>query len=338
MAQPNGKDLRVPQMRRAAELYFEQSLSQQEIARIMGCSTATVSRLIAGAQETGIVRFHIQRDGDRVPELSIALRQVFGLREAIVVPSTASAESDLRAVGAAAAELLLSAVEPHSKIGITWGQTLAYMVQALYAAGRESVPLEGVEVLQLSGSLGQGNPQIDGPQLALRLADSFGGVCRLVPTPALVDTPELRDLLLRQWPVATALSRAANPDIVILGIGSLEPSVSSLQRAGYIGEAEREAAVAAGAVGHVFARMIDAQGREVGDYARRVIAVPLDSIRQARLSIGISASTAKVPAILAALRAGFFNTIVLDEASARAVLERARAAGDAPGSSAQHAA
>jgi DNA-binding transcriptional regulator LsrR (DeoR family) len=321
------KGLRNSQMRRAAELYYEQSLGQNEIARIMGCSAATVSRLLAGAQEDGIVRFHIERRGERVPELSRQLRERFGVREAVVV-SGGSAESDLRAVGDAAADLLLSAVESHTKIGVTWGQTLFHMVQALYAAGREAVRLEGIEVLQLSGALGQGNPEIDGPQLALRLADFFGGVCRLVPAPTLVHSPELCQSLMRQPQVAMALRRASNPDIVVQGIGCLDPALCSLQRAGYVSDAERQAAIDAGAVGHVIARMIDAHGHEVGDYADRAIAVPLDAIRRARLSIGISAATAKVPAILAALRAGYFNTVVLDEASARQVLQLGAAAND----------
>lgn len=325
------KELRLSQMRRAAELYYEQSLGQQEIARILGYSSATVSRLLSAAQEEGVVRFYIQREGDRVPELSRELRRVFDVREAIVVPSTGSAETDLRAVGEAAAELLLSAIESHSKIGVTWGLTLWHMVQALSALGRESLRLDGIEVLQLSGSLGQGNPEIDGPQLAMRLADLLGGICRLVPAPALVDSLELRDMLMRQPQVAMALSRAAQPDIVIQGIGCLEPALCSLQRAGYMTDAERQAAIAAGAVGHLFARMIDAHGNEVGGYSQRVIGIGLDSIRRARLSIGISASPAKVPAILAALRARFFNTIVIDEASARAVLQLAAAANDAIG-------
>lgn len=323
------KDLRTSQMRRAAELYYEQSMGQSEIAQIMGCSTATVSRLLAGAQEDGIVRFHIQRHGERVPELSRQLRERFGVREAVVVPSSGSADSDLRAVGDAAAELLLSAVESHTKIGVTWGETLAYMVRALYAAGREAVKLDGIEVMQMSGSLGQGNPEIDGPQLALRLADFFGGACRLVPAPAMVDSVELCRSLMRQPQVATALSRASHPDIVVQGIGCLDPALCSLQRAGYLKEKERQAALDAGAVGHVFARMIDAHGREVGDYSQRVVAVPLEAIRGARLSIGISASPSKVPAILGALRARYFNTLVLDEASARQVIQLGAAANDA---------
>lgn len=322
------KDLRTSQMRRAAELYYEQSLGQNEIARIMGFSTATVSRLLAGAQEAGIVKFHIERRGERVPELSRQLRERFGIREAVVVPCSGSADSDLRAIGEAAAELLLSAAESHSKIGVTWGQTLAHMVQALHSVGREPVNLAGIEVCQLSGSLGQGNPEVDGPQLAMRLADFFGGVCRLVPAPALVDSAEVCCALTKQPQIATALHRASHPDIVIQGIGALDPALCSLTRAGYLDDAQRQAAIDAGAVGHVFARMIDAHGREVGDFGQRVIAVSLDAIRQARLSIGISASTAKVPAILAALRAGYFNTLVIDEASARQVLQLAAAAND----------
>ncbi|MFO1291780.1 MAG: sugar-binding domain-containing protein [Rubrivivax sp.] len=325
MSKPPVNELRASQMRRAAELYYEQAMGQADVARMLGCSTATVSRLLAGAQEQGIVRIQIQRAGQRVPEVERALRARFGLREAVVVPGRGSSESDLRAVGQAAAEVLLGSIQPNVKIGITWGQTLAQMVQALYENGREPANLDGVEVLQLSGSLGEGDPSVDGPQLAMRLADCFGGVCRLVPAPALMHSTDLARALLEQPQIRAALARAAHPDIVVQGVGALDPALCSLTRAGYLSDDDRRQAQAAGAVGHLFARMVDAHGGEVGGFDSRVIAVPIAAIRRARISIGITASAAKVPAILAALRARVFNTLVVDEPSARQVLKLADA-------------
>ena len=307
--------LRNAQMARAAELYYRQELSQQQIAKVLGCSHSTVSRLLAEARETGVVEIHIRRHVETVPGLASQLRSLFNLREAIVVPNAGTDAANLRAVGSAAADLLLSIMNNGRSIGVTWGNTLAHMVDAL-----EQVPLEGVEVIQMSGALGEGDPDVDGPKLAIKLAEYFGGTCKLVPAPAIVESAEARETLMRQPAVRRALARAAEADIMVQGIGTLAETMSSLERAGYIGAADRKAAHAQGAVGHIVARMIDADGNEVGDLAERVVSVPLDSMRQAKWSIGVSAAAAKVPAILGALRGGYFNTIVVDEESAQAML------------------
>lgn len=319
------KRLKESQMRRVAELYYEQSLSQHQIAKILGCSHSTVSRLLAEARETGIVRITIRRSVENLSDVARQMRRIFDLRDAVVVPDAGSAEANLRRIGEAAAEYLLSVVDNNMVVGVTWGYTLYHMVKAL-----QPVNLEGVEVIQLSGSLGQGNPEVDGPKLAFALANCLNGNCRLLPAPAVVASEEIRDTLMSQPQIQRTMERAANADILIQGIGVLDDKLSSLERAGYIHEVDRAKAIKNGAVGHVFARMIDINGVEVGDYSKRVVAIPLETMRNATWSIAISASVQKAPAILGALRGGYFNTIIVDEMAAWEVLRLAGAV-DTPG-------
>ena len=178
----------------------------------------------------------------------------------------------------------------------------------------------------MTGALGKGNADVDGPKLAIRLAEKFAGSCSLVPAPAIVRDKELLKTLMREPAVDDALERASNVDIIVQGIGGLSGGSSSLERAGYIRESDRQEMRAQGAVGHIAARMIDPQGVELVEFARQVISVPLSSMRQAEWSIGISASTAKVPALMAAIRGQYINSIVVDDESAREMLELREAA------------
>ena len=300
---------------RASDLYYRQNLSQTDISNLLGCSNATVSRLLSEARESGIVEVIIHRPVENVPDLALQLRSEFGLRDAVVVPNEGSVSTDLHSVGQAAASFLMSVLNDGSKLGITWGYTLHYMIKSL-----PSIELSGVEVIQLSGSLGQGDPNVDGPQLALRLAEKIGGICRLVPAPALVNDEATRESLIQQPQIKHVLSMAKNCDIVIQGIGTLEDEQSSLERAGYLSKKDRHAALKAGAIGHVFARLINKQGREVGDFSKRIVGISLDAMKNAEWSIGISASVKKAPAILGALRGRYFNTMIMEEASAREIL------------------
>ncbi len=314
------KRQKLAQIRHAAELYYEQNLSQQEISKILGCSHSTVSRLLAEARELEIVEFKIKRPVDNVPELAVELRRKFDLRDAVVVASGTSQKPNYRNIGIAAAEFLTGVIDDGMKVGVTWGRTLAEVLRIM-----EPQPFENVEVVQISGSLGPNTSEEDGPKSAIRLAELLNASCHLIPAPAVADSEEARDLFMRQAQIRQALDHATNVDVIIQGIGTLSAGMSSLRRASYINKKEEQAAQAAGAVGHVFARMIDINGREVSDYSKRVIGIPLDDMRNALWSIGISASPEKAPAILGALRGKYFNAVVIDEESAREVLKLAAA-------------
>ena len=312
------KAQKLAQIRHAAELYYEQDLGQQDISKILGCSLSTVSRFIAEARDLGVVEFRIRRPVDNIPELAAELRQRFHLRDAVVAPSGSTEKLNFRNVGIAATEFLTGVINDRMKVGITGGRTLTEMLRVM-----EPRAFDGVEVVQISGSLESSVSDEYGPKTAIRLAEILHASCHLIPAPALADSREARDLFVRQPQIRRAIDHAADVDVIIQGIETLSPGQSSLQRANYITEEQRKAAVTRGAVGHVFARMIDVHGREVGDCSDRVIGIPLERMRNATWSIGVSASPDKAPAVLGALRGGYVNAVVTEEETAREVLKMA---------------
>ena len=312
------------QLVKVAELYYERDLSQREIAKMLDLSRSMVSRLLAEAREAGIVTITINRPIKKDTRLSEAMRQTFRLREAVIVPTVSSYEDTLKQVANATAELLQNILADNAILGVSWGKALFHTMEAL-----PSLPLTGAQVIQLSGGLGEGNPANDGPELALRFAERLNGSCRYLHAPAMVEDTAIRDQLLQQSQIRLTIERAAQAQVLLTGIGSLADNLSSLNRAGYLSEAERQSCLAAGAVGHILARMIDIDGNEIDHrHNQRVISVPLSLLQQAGWSIGVAASALKAPAVLGAIRGGYFNTLVLDEASAQEVLRLAKAAED----------
>lgn len=325
-------DPRYAQMVRAAELYYERYLSQREIAKILGNSISTVSRLLAEARTSGIVEITIHRQIDKVPEISERLRKEFGLRDVVVVSGSSIPEGSnimevaedpnhgnkLRVVGAAAAELLLSIIENDMTIGISWGLPPYSLVQAL-----ADTSMEGVKVVQMLGSLGEGDPAVDGPEIALRLAERLNASYRYVHAPAVVESKELCQMLLQQPQIHETLERASQSNITITGIGAVADDNSSLERAGYLTKEERLAYLERGAVGHIMAKMFDIDGNEIDSYNERVVAMSFDNLRQAEWSICICEAARKAEAVLGALRGRYFNTLVITDEAARKVLDLA---------------
>src|SRR5437762_8563862 len=68
---PSPRELR--QMVRCLELYYRQAKSQKDIARALGVSAATVSRLLKRAYDDGFVR--VELDLPRMAELEAADRK-----------------------------------------------------------------------------------------------------------------------------------------------------------------------------------------------------------------------------------------------------------------------
>lgn len=307
------------QMVRVAELYYEQGLNQSRIAKIMGCSASTVSRLLADAHQQGIIEVIIHRPVLKLPELSRLFRETFGLREGIVVASGQSYEEDLKNVGAAAAELLRSVLRDGDTLGMSWGNTLYHTINAL-----NETRLENIEVVQVLGGLGQGDPRVDGPELALRMAQKLNGRYRYINAPAIVESIELRDQIAGLSAIREVIDRASHARVMICGVGALKERMSSLVRTGYLSDEDFDTLVARGAVGHVNARIIDVNGSLIDHpYNEQVIGAPLEALREAEWSIGIAASTQKAEAILAALNGRYYNAFVTDANAARAVLRLA---------------
>lgn len=118
-------------MYRIAKRYYQDKLSQVEIARVEGISRSTVSRLLEKANDSGIVSVTVQvpKDPD-VEETAERLRAVLSLERVIVVPVTATENSEkteeqiLRDVAYMAAAYLPALLNGCRMVGIGWGRSV----------------------------------------------------------------------------------------------------------------------------------------------------------------------------------------------------------------------
>ena len=69
----------------AAELYYVENATQAQIAKRLGVSRPTVSRLLTAARRQGIVRIEIVRPSRPDDQLATQVRTALGLREVRVV-------------------------------------------------------------------------------------------------------------------------------------------------------------------------------------------------------------------------------------------------------------
>src|SRR2546422_941150 len=116
-----------------ARLYYEQDMTQGEIGKRLRLSRQKVQRLLHQARDQGVVRIGIRPMMGIFSDLEKSLEEQFGLREAVIVETSAHDNQPIvaREVGVGAAEYLLRVAQPHDRIVLSWGGSLLSLVNTL---------------------------------------------------------------------------------------------------------------------------------------------------------------------------------------------------------------
>jgi DNA-binding transcriptional regulator LsrR (DeoR family) len=295
-----------------ATWFYLHGWSQIRIARALDLDPSTVSRYLKRARDEGIVRIEIRRPSPPVVDLGRALAQRFGLTRAIVV---AGGDEPLEIVAAAAAEHVEGLLGTGTRLGVSWGTTLAAVVRHMRPAG-----ISGLTIAQLAGGLDDPAPGIQGHDLVRRLGDLYPGSQQVyLHAPAIVDSGAIRRVMIRDSSVRAALDAAAASDIGLVGIGGIDER-STLVRGNHLDPDDRRHLLAAGAVGNMNTRFFDADGQPVGDLDDRTVAITWRELRAIDRVVAVASGVHKVPAIAAALRTGCVDVLVTDDHVARGLL------------------
>jgi deoxyribonucleoside regulator len=300
-----------------AAWYYEDNMDQAEIAKRIGKSRSMVSRLLTEAREVGLVQISVRFPLRTDLELADDLRQAYGVSEAHVL-ADGSTENDavLRRLGRLGARALQSRLRSGMTVTVGWGAALHSVVRAM-----PEIQLEDVMVLQAMGSVGDGDPNVDGADVARTLAGKLNGDFRAMSAPLIVDRAEAARSLLSDRTIATTLRMAENSAVALTGIGSIDSSLSGLLRAGYFDQSTATRLRDMGVVGDVMGFLIDEQGRVLPvPENERVVALHPDRLADIGTVIGVAGGPGKAGAITAVLRARMLDVIVTDVATARAAL------------------
>ena len=308
------KEIKKNQIKRVAELYYMQNLTQQEISKIIGISRPTVSRLLEDAKKLGIVEIKIDSSINIDNEISRRLRKKLGLKDVIVVDTYEDDyEKSLNKVGQAASEFFMSMLRPGISIGISWGKSIRSLVNNL-----DKIYLENVNIYQLVGGLN--GEDYDSTKIAFEMASKFNVSPNIINAPAILENEQLATSLMKMPNIMKTIEEGKNVDMCVMGVGSFEEYETSLQRSGYINNDEKKSLIEKGASAHILSRVIDKDGNEITEFNKRSISIPLDSLKNKELSICIGVTKQKAKAILSVIKGKYANVIIIDKCCAEEIL------------------
>jgi DNA-binding transcriptional regulator LsrR (DeoR family) len=183
--------------------------------------------------------------------------------------------------------------------------------------------VSGLDVSLLHGGVGSAGAGIQGVELARHIASLHPhSHVHYLHAPVLVDSPDIKDAMLRDGSIRAALESAAGSELAMVGIGTLDESAPLISY-GHISPKDRRRLLASGAVGDMCTRFFTPEGEPVHVLDDRLIAIEWDQLKRIPLVVAMAAGLEKRDAILGALRAGCINVLVTDESTARAVIKGA---------------
>ena len=303
----------------AAELYWVRGMKIDAVARELDVSRSTASRLLAKARKEHIIEFRVHREEDPAARLRQALQDTFGVYASVPMLSPrANAEMRRLIVGRDAAILVDALVHVGAVVGVTWGAT----VEAVSSHLRPQ-RTDGVHVVQVHGS---GNVAALGKNYAGQILERFGAAfdaeVHVFPVPAVFDFASTRDAMWLESSVRRVLAMRSRIDLLVTSVGTPNGiSPSRLYQSGYLSSADMRELEREHTVGNVASVFFRADGSTDGiSVNQRSTGLPFDELRRIPLRLFVASDARKAPAIRAALDAGLVTHLVLDPATAEAVL------------------
>lgn len=300
------------QIVKVSRLYYFEGQTQAEIAKKIGVSRPVISKLLNKARETGIVEIYIKDENAHTVELEHRLEKKYQLKEAIVVPSSGrDPEMIKHSLGKAASFYISKNINGKKSLGISWGSTLAKFVQEYPFEQHQQL-----KIIPLVGGMGRKLVDIHSNLLAYQLAQKMNTDCSYLYAPAMVETTELKARLIQSEDIAMVLEEGRNVDMAVVGIGNpFEGSTMTTME--YLKEEDLRSLKQAGAVGDIGSRFYDQAGNEIKHPLNDlVIGLDISEYKKIPEVIGIVEGTHKVESIRAALRGGYLDVLVIDDATA----------------------
>jgi deoxyribonucleoside regulator len=304
-------------VRLLARLYYVDGLDQNEVAQISGISRSQVSRLLARARETGIVRISVEEYVARNRDLELSLTQALHLKHAIVVRALhpAVAESVRHAVGYFAAPCISEWIRPGMILGVAGGRTIAEVVGRMQPVNGA----EGCSVVQLMGNIGPSVSHTDAIEISRTLASRLRGIYYTVNAPAFADNTASQRIFLAHPDVRSVWRLFGAMQMAMVGLGTLRDSLFIAR--GTLRSNDIADLKAQGAVGEICGRFYDRAGRECRtEFSDRVISIGFEELSHCAEVIGVTHGADRAEAILAAVTGGLMTSLIIDEEGARAIL------------------
>lgn len=304
-------------MLKVVTMYYEQGMTQAMIAKKMNISRPVISKILQQARETGIVTISIKDESVYTVNLGLQLEEKYQLNEVIVVPSNENTPLDKvkQSVSNSAAFYLANQLKPSMTIGLSWGTTLADMIDAIPFS---SFPT--INICPLVGGVSSEHLYFDTNHLVFRLSEKLNCQCQYFYGPALAESKELAETLNHTQLLKKALLTAKNVDFAIIGVGNPNEQ-STWKKLGYLELKDLKIIKRTQVKGDAVASLFDKEGKTVNnEISQRMLGLKVEDLTKIPNVMAIACGKEKAEGIQPLLIGKSCSILVIDQLLAEALL------------------
>lgn len=300
-----------------ASMYYEEGLTQAEIARQRGVSRSLISKILLDAKNEGIVEIIIKSENAYTASLERKLEKQFNLKNAVVIDTFNLKHEEIKKIVSQQAALYLNKiVQDYRSIGISWGNSLRGLVDYFAYTNHPDAT-----IIPLIGGLSDDYFDIQSNQLSYDLARKMRGKAKYLYAPALVSNHLLHEELSNNRAIQSVLEEGRFVELALVGISSLDQE-TNMRRIGYLSVDDVVELTEKDVVGVINSRFFDVNGLEVeADINQNVLGLSLKDLTQIPMVMTVVYGDRKAEAIKAALENQLINVIVTTDTLAEKIIK-----------------
>lgn len=294
-----------------AKLYYEENLTQAEVAERVGVSRPLVSKMLSEARDCGIVHIEVRNVVSGNQELLHALEKRFSLTGGLVVPSAKTAAVQRHNLYEQAGHYLVGEYSNQKNLGIGWGNAIN---ELMWTLSRQTVPSVNGTIFPLIGEANVSNKGYHTNEIVTMLANYTGRRARLLYAPAFPDSAEERKLYVGSSSFDDLNDLWDKIDAAMVSVYDY-PSVPDEDTIKRFGAALHDRK----AVGNLLSYFYDVHGNIIEGLNDCAIHIPLNKLRNSKKVICF-VEKATPQAVYGALKTGLLTHIIITEQIAEQVL------------------
>ena len=295
-------------MAEVALLYYKKDLTQQQIADILQITRQTVSKLLTAAIQENVVEINIRNPLAERKELESQLQSLYGVRA--IVCGASKDNDDLRKIATtqAAIQYLSQLIQQENlRIAVSWGRSVQSVVQSF-----PNTQTSGHVVFPMFGATEHEQAYFLSNELAREFALKIGADVKFAWFPYQLENENDYTLFRRTHYFQRMQREWDHLDVALLGIGNHQ--IFQLLNPNFPQNTLSQKVIGDVAT-HFFAK--DGTPIDSNEWTLRISQEQLKNVKE---KIAVAYGDDKIDAIIGAMRAGFIDTIITDEYTARQLL------------------
>ena len=297
---------------RTAIRYYEYQQSQNEIANALGISRSYVSQLLTYAREAGIVKISVNVKNDYRRE--VAFQKQYSCKHAYIMESDSESFTQNN-IGSFVAPHLTRLINNAGTIGINLGESVQKAVAELSVS--DMIDSSNKVVVQMMGGY---NSTYNTKALPCELVSTLGQLlncqCMYLNCPTIVNSKELRSLMLEEQSIKEVTERWKWIDLAIMGIGVANEASKTFA---LLSEKMRDRIRESKACCDININYFNENGEYLNLLEDAKISIPYEQLRSVKTKAVIGYGVQKARAIAAALKAKMIDVLVTDSITVDAI-------------------